>query len=66
MHDHDEHNRRETDDQSLASVLKALTESVAEIQFLEKPLNENAPRERCESLILETKLRNTLAIGVNL
>jgi hypothetical protein len=45
MHDHDEHNRREPDDQLFGSVLEALPESVTQIQVLKQSLKKDAPSE---------------------
>jgi len=66
MHDHDQHNRGESDDQLLSSVIEALLKSAAKIQVLEQPLKEHAPREGTEALILKAKFWNTLDIRVNL
>jgi hypothetical protein len=66
MHDHDEDNRGEPDDQSVASVLKAFSESVAQSQPAKQLLKKDAPRKGSESLILEAKFWNALDICMKL
>ena len=66
MDDHDKHNRGESHHEFLWSVLEASLKSLTEIQVLEQPLKENTPRKGGQPLILETKLRNTLDIRINL